>query len=82
MLFTKVVCCIYLLTLFTYESIEGKLENLDEQQSELGLHCLWERLRKLSAYSKIDNIFVTDALQAKLQLSLTLCSGGLLGTKI
>ena len=65
-----------------YVSIEGKLENLDEQQSKLGLHCLWERLRKLSADSKIDNIIVTDALQAKLQLSLTLCSGGLLGTKI
>ena len=36
----------YLLTLLTYVSIEGKLEDLDEQQSELGLHCLWERLRK------------------------------------
>ena len=72
----------YLLTLLTYVSKEGKLEDLDEQQSELGLHCLWRGFENISADSQIDNIFVTDALQAKLHLSLTPGSEGFLGTKI
>ena len=38
--------------------------------------------KNISTDSQIDNIFVTDALQAKSHLSLTPGSGGFLGTKI